>query len=662
MFAEHGFYLLFLSALLSFYGAMAALVASKFKLRSLWLSSRLAASSVLVISLISAGILWHGLFVHDYAIAYVLKNSSNDLPFFYKITAFWSSLEGSHFLWVLLLSITTNVALWSFHKTNEHIMPYVSAFLQTILCWMYYLAITYSDPFVRVPFPPSNGQGMNALLQNPYMAIHPPMLFIGYTTLAIPAAYAVAALFFGDVTTGWLQTTRRWTLVGWTFLTAAITLGGRWAYVELGWAGYWAWDPVENSSLIPWLFATAALHSLILQDKLGQLKKMTIVLSVMAFFMGFFGTFITRSGIISSVHSFAQSPIGPNYLYFIGSFLVLFLGLFIWRSGSFLPEDSGKSWGFSKESALVVTLFALLASVAIVVVGTLFPIVSEAITGQRISVQAPYFNTFAPYIGFIIIIGIACANIMYFQSGKIPNARTILKVSVPGALVMTALFYYLGTLSTTKSNFKLILQLLTATLIFWSFLCLVTDYLLRLKKLNYQWLVFLKKNLAYHGALLAHLGMLAAILGFIGNYRGIHKTAELEKGKTETFFGYELTFEGIKTEKRLNAMWYDAPLKMSRDGVELGYITPSRSRYPTKPELLHEVGLYSRFWHDLYIVLADFDKAEGSKATVELHLNPTVKIVWWGVILMCLGGVVCLFDPHRGRKSRDTAVLEWEGV
>ena len=310
-------------------------------------------------------------------------------------------------------------------------MPYVCAALQLILAWMFYLTVSHSDPFVLNLPAPANGRGMNELLQNFYMAIHPPMLFLGYVGLAIPFAYSIAALMYGDVTEGWTKTVRRWSLFSWILLTAAITLGGRWAYVELGWAGYWAWDPVENSSFMPWLMCTALLHSLIVQEKLGQLKRLTIVLAILGFFMSYFGTFITRSGVISSVHAFAESPIGPNYLMFLAALMLLSTLLYALRAPSILPMDTEKVWGISKESSLVAALFLLISFAVIVLIGTMFPIFSEAVTSQRISVQAPYFNAFAPYIGLGFIVLTAVGSLMRYQSdGSEPPQRCSLQILI----------------------------------------------------------------------------------------------------------------------------------------------------------------------------------------------------------------------------------------
>lgn len=527
MIANYGFFITFLCCLLSLYGLVSSVGAAFWRHRRLYNSSKMAITSTAVLAVIAAVLMIWSFYQRDYSIQYVMKTSSNDLPAFYTFTALWSSLEGSHMLWTTFLAIVGAIAVWTNSRDNEHVMPYVSGSIQAVLAWMFYLAITHSDAFVRNLPMPENGQGMNELLQNPYMAIHPPLLFIGYVCLAVPFAYSIAALCYGDITEGWLKTVRRWNLVSWVFLTAAIALGGRWAYVELGWAGYWAWDPVENSSFMPWLMSTGLIHSLIVQEKLGQLKRLSIILGILGFFMCYFGTFLTRSGVVSSVHSFAESPIGPNYLYYLAGFIFISTLIYAFRAPSILPADTQKVWGVSKESALVVTQFLILSFAAIVFIGTMFPIVSEAVTGQRISVQAPYFNQFSPYVGLGIIFGISVGNLMRFQSDRMPNAKKIIFGAVLFAIPVSAIFIYYGEIFSTSDNKALISQLVGVYLCAWGIGCVLGDLYFKLKDLRFNAKLIFSRNLAYLGAVLAHIGVLLAILGFLGNYRSLEKKVTL---------------------------------------------------------------------------------------------------------------------------------------
>ena len=417
MFGDFGFLLLFLASIESVYSVGASLCSVRLRHAPLLQSAKLGATLVCILTLSAALLLGFLFYSHDFSLQYVQRNSSTDLPLRYLLSAFWAALEGSHLLWTLLLSIVSAVAIWTVAADNRPLLPYLIAALQSVLSWMLILALTYSDPFKPLFPAASQGAGLNALLQNIYMTIHPPSLFTGYTSLSIPFAYSIAAMCYGQFPAGWARVVRRWTLFAWAFLTFGITLGGRWAYVELGWGGYWAWDPVENSSFIPWLFATALLHTLSVQAKVGQLGRMSLLLAMFGFFFSYLGTFITRSGIISSVHSFAQSPIGPAYLSFLFVLAAVALVLYAIRAPK-LSTPSAKSWGISRESALVFTQFLLLLFAMIVCFGTLYPIISEALIGERFNIQAPYFNTFAPYIGFGLAGGIGFGNLLRFQSNR----------------------------------------------------------------------------------------------------------------------------------------------------------------------------------------------------------------------------------------------------
>ena len=663
MFANHGFFLILLGFIVTLYGFFAAILAAYWRHRRLYLSSKFAMTAACVIAIASSALVVYALFQRDYALVYVAKNSSNDLPTLFTLTALWSSLEGSHLTWLMLMTVVGTIGAWTSTKDNEHIMPYVMAATQAVICWMFYLAWSHSDPFVANLPAPANGRGMNELLQNGYMAIHPPLLFIGYSTLTIPFAYAIAALCYGDITEGWLKTVRRWTLISFVFLTAAITLGGRWAYVELGWAGYWAWDPVENSSFMPWLMATALLHSLLVQDKTGHLKRLSIILAIAGFFMTFFGTFLTRSGVVSSVHSFAESPIGPNYLAYLAGLMLVSVTIYGIRAPSILPSDTEKSWGVSRESALVVTQFLLISFAAIVLIGTLFPIVSEWFTKQRISVQAPYFNMFAPWVGLGIIFGIALGNLLRYGSNAMPNGKRIIFTSVIFAIPTTVFLVYFGDVMSTVKTKNLIAQLVGLYLSTWAIGCLLGDLYYRLATLKWNFKLFFNRNAGYFGGWVAHLGMLIAIIGFLGNYRGLEHRQTVKAGETFEYYGYRFEFKatGIEARTKLNATAYTAPVNLYRGDKFIVELDPAQAVYPTKQDqTFNEIAINGNIWHDVYLVLVDFDKASGNRATFQLNINPTVRFVWLAIVIMCIGGTIALFDRVRGNKSRDVIGGEWE--
>ena len=650
-----GFFLLVLCLICSLYGFIAALVAARIRQKRLFFSARIANTQTTLLCLTASLILWYSFYVKDYSIAYVYQNSSNDLPLLYLLSAFWSSLQGSHLLWTLLLTIFSSIAHWTYARNNENIMPYISASLQGVLSWMFFLAVFYSNPFQPF-FPiPENGTGMNELLQNPYMVFHPPSLFTGYTALAIPFAYSIGALCKGSFTKIWVTTVQRWTLFAWVALTLGVFLGGRWAYVELGWAGYWAWDPVENSSLIPWIFCTALIHSLMVQSKKGYLKRLTIVLAFLAFFFSFFGTFITRSGVISSVHSFAQSTVGPNYLFFISALLLIFIGLYAFKAPKISPSKDAINWDLSRETALVAAQFVFISFAAIVFLGTIYPIAAETITGIKVNVQAPYFNTFAPYIGLLLAVMMVMGHLLkYGKNKKLTVLKKIVTICALLALIPTLLFSWTGNVFQSR-GFSFAIQFFGIWLCFWGILCLSYQLFTKPNRTNIQWKNFQLSSL---GTYLAHIGVYVAILGFLGNYRGLDKLVTLEKNQSTEFFGYHFTFKGMRIKKEENMQLFLAPLHVKKMNQDFTTLFPARAKYPTKNELIHEIDFYSSFWHDLYVTLIDFDMKTGKQATLEIHVNPTVRLVWIGGLFLVIGGLCSLLTnlaPSIKRKEEITS-------
>ncbi len=650
--ADYGFFLILLAMLATSYGALAALGASWFGQRRLYYSAKVAAIAATVLVWAAALLLWYMLFSRDYSDGYVVNNSSDDLPLLYTFTAFWSALEGSHLLWTLFLATFSALAHLAATRDNEHLMPYVSATLQLILAWMFFLAVTASNPFMQHFPAAAQGLGMNVLLQNPYMAFHPPSLFIGYTALAIPFAFSVAALAYGDITEGWLSSVRRWTLFAWTFLTLGIFLGGRWAYVVLGWSGYWAWDPVENSSLVPWIFATALLHTLVVHHRLGQLKRMSLINSFLAFFFSYFGTFITRSGIIGSVHAFAQSSVGAYYLVYLAVLVLGCMVLYHWRSPSILPGEKNKVWGWSKESFMLLGQFLLLTFAVIIFIGTVYPIVSEALTGVRFNIQAPYFNSFAPFVGFGFIVAISIGNMLRFRSGRLEGGRRPLIAALLLALPFALFLGYWGEIWRSR-GFALGMQVLGTFLCAAALLMLSFSLAAKARRYPLGWWRYGRDHLRILGAYAAHLGVIIAIFGFLGNYRGLEQTITLKKGEQAELFGFVFESQGITTATRDNVQLFQAPFAVSRDGVPLAVVVPARSKYPTKAELLHEVGLWGSLWNDLYLVLAEFDfDSPEHTVTVQIHVNPTVRVVWLSAFFMVGGGLLALLGTPRGLSGK----------
>ncbi len=647
MLRELGYLFLIFSLVTSLYGSCSGFLAQITKKRLFLFSSRVASLYGTFFVLLASFVLIYSFLNSDYSILYVYKNSSSDLPFFYRVSAFWSSLEGSHLLWTLLLSLCTSLALWTFSKQNEIFLPLISFLLQGILAWMFFLAISSSSPF-EPAFPVAiQGLGMNELLQNPYMMIHPPCLFLGYTSLAVPFAYSFSSIWMGELSREMLKSMRRWSLVSWLFLTIGVFLGGRWAYVELGWAGYWAWDPVENSSFIPWLFVTAFLHVLLLVRQHGKLAKLLFVFSFFSFFFCFFGTFITRSGMISSVHSFAQSDVAMSYLVFLIGLFVVFLVTYSFRGNKELELEKTSLPRFYQIDFLILCVLLCVSFVVIILMGTLYPIVSEYFTGIRFSVQSPYFNSFAPYIGFSFILLVTLGNLSKRRSyPKVFSKKNFLALQFLTA-VSVFLFCFFGNIFETKSFYLFILQLVGVILCFGSFFLLVFDFFKKYKFSKLSFLSFFRINLGSFGALLAHLGILSAILGFLGNYRGLSQVKTLERFDTFSFYGYEFEFKGLELNPQDNTLLYQAVTGVKKDDKLFATLYPSRAKYPTKEDLIHEVDYSSTFWHDIYLTLVNFDQKNGEWVTIEFHINPTVRLVWGSLLFFIFGAFFSLLGLRK---------------
>jgi len=636
---EIGFYALIMAFCLSVYGMFMGILSLYRPQRGVIYSGRNALIGVNVCVLLAAGVLWVALLTHDFSVSYVFRNSSIDMPPIYLLTSFWSSLEGSHMLWTTIMSIVVSLALLSLREKNEPLLPGLLAAFGFCLSFMTLLLVWASAPLARL-FPVQEfGQGMNALLQNPYMAAHPPSLFSGYCSLIVPFGYSVAALLRGSFTPDWLVSVRRWTLAGWMILTVGIFLGGKWAYVELGWAGYWAWDPVENSSFMPWLAATSLLHTLLILDKTNRLPRLAVSIAGIAFVLTFLGTFITRSGVISSVHSFAESNIGPAYLTYIVLWAAILIFLIATRGHLLQGAARAQTWTVSKESALLFTNFFLLFLLALVCIGTLLPLIVEAVRGVKISIQQPFFNAFAPWIGIGLVALVGVGNLMRWRSGKIQDPVAGLLYPALWSAALTAVLAWHKALDVRSTVGYL--------LILWTAFVMIMDLVFKLKAIRWNGQVFLKFNRPYLGSWIAHLGFLLAISGFLGGYRGIQAEARLATNESTQFYGYTLTYRGMKYAKEYNATYASAVIEAKNESGEIVEVNPTRSKYTNKEEWLNEIGIHSTFWHDLYLVLAFFDP-QTNQVSLKMHINPTVKFVWTSLVVMVLGALVGL--SHRIKR------------
>src|SRR5678815_1858502 len=378
--------------------------------------------------------LWKGLLSHDFNIEYVWAYTSRNLPTYFVISAFWAGQKGSLLFWAVVLSTFATVAQLLTARRHAHLLPYVAGVTQAVTVFFVSVMIFAANPFGRLDFTPLDGRGLNPQLQNVGMVIHPPMLYLGYISITIPFAFAVAALLSRRLDVGWIQAIRKWTLVSWLFLSIGITLGMWWAYVELGWGGYWAWDPVENASFLPWLTMTAFLHSVMIQEKRGMLKRWNLTLIIGTFLLSIFGTFITRSGVIASVHSFTQSNVGYFFLGFLFATAVAAYTL-LYTRWPLLEADVELESMVSREAAFLFNNLLLVGVAFSVLWGTLFPIISEAVRGSKITVGPPFFNRVNIPIGLLLLALTGVGPLIAWRKASTANLRRQFTAPVASGLV-----------------------------------------------------------------------------------------------------------------------------------------------------------------------------------------------------------------------------------
>src|SRR5947199_4532424 len=422
--ANLGTFLLLASFVVCAFAAVASVVGARRGSRRLIESGVGGLYLVAALMAVATAVIINAFLTDDFSIRYVAAESETLQPFFYKITAYWGGLNGSIMFWVFLLSVFGSAAVWINRERHRELIPYVVATISTVEMFFLYLMVVHKNPFTTfVTPPPVDGRGLNPLLQNPWMAIHPPSLYTGFVGMTIPFAFCIAALITGHLDDSWLRAVRRWTMVSWLFLSFGLTLGMIWAYEVLGWGGYWGWDPVENAGLLPWFTATAFLHSVMVQERRSMLRVWNVTLVIITFFLTIFGTFMTRSGVVSSVHAFGEDPaLARMFTGFMIAIVVFSFGLVIYRLPLLRARNELDSW-ISREAAFLVNNWILLFSAFFVLFATMFPTLSEAVTGERLTVAAPFFNKWMIPIGLILLFLTGVGPLLAWRKTTASNVR-----------------------------------------------------------------------------------------------------------------------------------------------------------------------------------------------------------------------------------------------
>jgi cytochrome c-type biogenesis protein CcmF len=601
--------------------------------------------------------LWTALLTREFSLQYVASQISANMPNVYVFTAFWSGQAGSLLFWALILAIYSAITVWANRSTNRPLMPFVTGTLAVVL--LFFLAVTAfrANPFTRLDWVPPDGRGMNPQLQNPGMAAHPPMLYLGYVATSIPFAFAIAALATRRLDAEWLAVVRRWSLVSWVFLTVGIVMGMWWAYVELGWGGYWAWDPVENSSFLPWLTGTAFLHSIMVQEKRGMLRKWNVTLVVVTFLLSILGTFITRSGIIESVHSFAQSPVGGWFAGFLLAASVLTAWLVTTRLKDLEARAELESM-VSREAAFLYNNLLFLGITFSVLWGTLFPILSEWVRGTKITVGPPFFNTVNVPLGLLLLALTGIGPLIAWRRASLNNLRRQFLAPVLAGVLVAALLFAVGMRHVYALVTYLLAGFVAATIVqeFWKGIGARRS--IHGEAFATAFVRLIARNRRRYGGYIVHAGIVMMFAAFAGlAFRSEH---DVSLGDGQAFeitdpYGRNWRFvsQGVSTSESLNREITAVSLETWLDGRNIGLIKSEKRQYfdsgkrPTF-EPTTEVGIRSDARLDTYIVLAG---VRDEAAELRITFNPLVLWVWLGGGLLALGGVIVMWPQAERRRQ-----------
>ena len=611
--------------------------------------------SVCFLVFLSTFSLFSSLLNSDFNVDYVARYSSIETPIIYKFTAIWAGQSGSLLFWLFILS--GYVALVVIQNKNKHqkLMPFVIITLSSIQLFFLILVNFVANPFIpaEANFVIENGLGLNPLLQNPTMAIHPPILYLGYVGFSVPFAFAIAALCSKELNTSWLQTIRRWTLFTWLALGIGILLGGWWAYNELGWGGYWAWDPVENASLMPWLTATAFIHSIIIQEKKNMLKMWNMILILITFTLCIFGTFLTRSGIVSSVHSFTASSLGPIFLAFV--FLILFVCIYLLITRSKYLKSEKKLESFaSRESGFLFNNVIFVSICFAVFWGTMFPVFSEAFTGSQITVGPPFFNQIIIPISLILLFLSGIGPLLAWR--KTSKESLVRNFSIPSILGLVVVL--IGILMGLIGLYPIITTFLCAFVFFTIVIEFWRGIKVRNNKYNENIMIALlnmiNKNRSRYGGYIVHLGIVIMFIGFIGKAFDIEKESSLRIGESISLSNYKITLLNLRESERPNHYAWIADLEVEKDGKIISTLVPEKRVYfhknenPDRRQPHSELSIFSTWREDIYSIFGGID-TEKDLLSIKIMINRLVKLVWLGGYFVLFGTVIALW-PKKSLK------------
>jgi cytochrome c-type biogenesis protein CcmF len=656
--ADLGRFALFVGLVAALWSVMAGVAAARGGREDVQRSAEGALKGAAVALSVSAVALFALLVTKDFSIEYVAEYTSRSLSLFYTMGAFWAGQAGSLLLWAWMLALASALVVRHNRGTNRELMPWVTVVLGVTIAFFTILVAFYANPFARATVVPADGQGLNPLLQNYGQWIHPVTLYLGFVGFTVPFAFAISALATGRLNDRWIKTVRKWALWSWILLTAGILFGARWAYVELGWGGYWAWDPVENASLMPWLVATAYLHSVVVQEKRGLMKVWNVSLIVTTFALCIFGTFLTRSGVISSVHAFAESTMGPMLIGFTGLVILVSAGLVVWR----LPEmrRTGRFGSVvSRESTFLLTNVVLVAMAALVLWGSVYPIVAQVVRGVKVSVGQDFFNALVSPLAVVLVAVVALCPLLAWRRGSGPHLWRNLRV--PGAAGLGT--FLMLSIATRFDHLGMVVVVALSAMAFVTVLAELRRGLHARRAIHGESWARATRNLfaltpRRYGGPLVHAGVLILVVGIAVNvaYKQERKDV-LSVGGSTRIGGYTLTLRNLSLQQEPDRVAVLGTFGVrDADGNDLGTLVAQQAMYRNQQPVT-EVAIRATFGSDLYLVMNGVDLTKNI-ANVDVFIEPGVPWIWVGMIIVIIGAVVAAWPRRANMQARETTEPE----
>jgi cytochrome c-type biogenesis protein CcmF len=642
-----GSFILLATFVVASYALAASVAGGRRRSRALIESGIGAFYTTAALMAVASGIIIHAFVTDNYAIKYVQRYSDAAQPLAYKITSYWGGLDGSIMFWVLLLSVFGTIAVATNRERHRELIPWVVAIISGVEMFFIFIMVVHNNPFdTFVAAAPADGKGLNPLLQNFYMAIHPPSLYTGFVAMTIPYAFGMAALITGHLDDAWLRAVRRWTMIGWLFLTFGLTLGMLWAYEELGWGGFWGWDPVENAGLLPWFTATAFLHSVLVQERRGMLRVWNVTLVITTFFLTIFGTFMTRSGVVQSVHAFGEDRwLAGLFSGFMVLIVTFSFGWVIYRLPLLKSRHELDSW-VSREAAFLANNWILLFSAFFVLFATMFPTLSEAVRGQRLTVGPPFFNMWMRPIGLALLVLTGIAPLLAWKKSTFTNLIHQFTWPVAAMMVTGAAVTALGIRVWSSGICFAFCAFVGATLL---------QEFIRGAQVRrgasgsdiFTALVGLvARQQRRYGGYIVHAGIVLMFLGFAGQGYKLEEDMKLNPGQQGTVGEFTVRQDSVSVTSDDQKQMITGHVTVFRGGREIAQMTPARwffAKHEEQPTT--EVAIRRAAGQDVYIVLAAYDVAT-QNATYAVTINPLVNWIWLGFGVLAFGTGIALL-PER---------------